>query len=77
MMQIEERVLLLGIYKRKEDESFNDIIMMLEDAGVFSYKEGKKLLKSLKENGFIEGEKLTVTGVQKGMEIEQEFKLQS
>ncbi len=75
-MQIEERVLLLGLYKKKEDESFNDVIMILEDAGVFTYKEGKRLFKSLKANGFVSEEKLTVVGVQKAQEIEQEFKLQ-
>jgi len=75
MMEIEERVLLLGLYKRHEGESFNDVVMMLEEAGVFSYKEGKKLLKSLKESGYIQEEKLTVTGVQKAQEIEKEFTL--
>jgi len=74
-MEIEERVLLLGLYKRHEGESFNDVVMMLEEAGVFSYKEGKKLLKSLRENGYIQEEKLTVTGVQKAQEIEKEFTL--
>ena len=74
-MEIEERVLLLGLYKRHEGESFNDVVMMLEEAGVFSYKEGKKLLKSLRENGYIQEDKLTVTGVQKAQEIEKEFTL--
>jgi hypothetical protein len=74
-MEIEERVLLLGIYKRKEGESLNDVIMILEDAGVFSYKEGKKLLKSLKSNGYILEDRLTVIGTQKAEEIEKEFTL--
>jgi hypothetical protein len=74
-MEIEERVLLLGIYKRKESESLNDVLMILEDTGMFTYKEGKKLLKSLKENGYIADDKLTVTGVQKAQEIEKEFTL--
>ena len=75
MMEIEERVLLLGIYKRKEDESINDVLMILEDAGVFTYKEGKKKLKTLKEEGYIADDKLTVIGINKAKEIEQEFKL--
>jgi hypothetical protein len=74
-MEIEERVLLLGIYKRKEGESLNDVIMILEDAGVFTYKEGKKLLKSLKSNGYISEDRLTVIGTQKAEEIEREFTL--
>jgi hypothetical protein len=75
MMEIEERVLLLGIYKRKEGESLNDVLMILEDAGVFSYKEGKKKLKLLKEDGYIEDDNLTVVGINRAKEIEDEFKL--
>ena len=75
-MQIEEQVLLLGIYKRTETETLNDVIMILEDTGMFSYKEGKKLLKSLKEDGYIQEDRLTVTGMQKAQEVEEGFKLQ-
>ena len=74
-MEIEDRVLLLGIYKRKEGESLNDVLMILEDAGVFSYKEGKKKLKLLKEDGYIEDDKLTAVGINRAKEIEDEFKL--
>ncbi|HIP47223.1 MAG TPA: hypothetical protein EYG95_06660 [Campylobacterales bacterium] len=75
-MSVEEQVLLLGIYKRKEDESINSVVMMLEDTGMFTYKEGKKYLKSLKEDGYIEDDRLTVTGTQKAQEVEEGFKLQ-
>ncbi len=75
-MKIEERVLLLGIFKKESNESLDNIIQKLEDAGVFSYKDGKKLLKSLKTRGYIEDQSLTVSGIEKGKEIEQEFKLQ-
>ncbi len=75
-MGIEEQVLLLGIYKRKEDESINNVVMMLEDTGMFTYKEGKKYLKSLKEDGYIAEDRLTVTGAQKAKEVEEGFKLQ-
>ena len=75
-MGIEEQVLLLGIYKRKEDESINNVVMMLEDTGMFTYKEGKKYLKSLKEDGYISDDRLTVTGTQKAKEVEEGFKLQ-
>ena len=75
-MQIEEQVLLLGIYKRKEDESINDVVMMLEDTGMFTYKEGKKYLKALKEEGYLEKDRLTVTGTQKAQAVEEGFKLQ-
>ncbi len=74
-MQIEERVLLLAIYKKKENENLTDIISILEDAGVFSFKDGKKLLKSLKNDGYIEENSLSLIGLEKAKEIEQEFKL--
>jgi len=74
-MEIEERVFLLGIYKKKEDESLTDVILILEDSGLFSFKEGKKLLKNLKKNGFVDGEDLTFAGVEKAKDVELEFKL--
>ena len=75
-MEIEERVLLLGIFKKEDDESLDNIVQKLEDAGVFTYKDGKKLLKSLRNRGYIEDQSLTISGIEKGKEIEQEFKLQ-
>ncbi len=74
-MGIEEQVLLLGIYKRASDESIKDVVMKLEDTGMFTYKEGKKYLKSLKEDGYIQEDRLTVTGTQKAKEVEEGFKL--
>ncbi len=74
-MEIEERVFLLGIYKKKEEETLTDVILILEDSGLFSFKEGKKLLKNLKKNGFVEGESLTFRGVEKAKDIELEFKI--
>lgn len=74
-MEIESRVFLLAILKKKEEESLQDVIMILEDAGVFSFKEGKKLLKELKQEGFVDGEELTFTGIEKAKDAELEFKL--
>ncbi len=74
-MDIEKKVFLLAILKKKDDENLNDIIMILEDAGVFSFKEGKKLLKELKKDGFIEGEELTFKGIEAAKDAELEFKL--
>ncbi len=75
-MGIEEQVLLLGIYKRADDESINDVVMKLEDTGMFTYKEGKKYLKSLKEEGYIADDRLTVMGIEKAKAVEEGFKLQ-
>ncbi len=75
-LEIEERVLLLGIFKKESDESLDNIVQKLENAGVFTYKDGKKLLKSLRSRGYIEDQSLTLAGIEKGKDIEREFKLQ-
>ncbi|HIP60533.1 MAG TPA: hypothetical protein EYH01_08920 [Campylobacterales bacterium] len=74
-MEIESRVFLLAILKKQEDESLKDVILILEDAGVFSFKEGKKLLKELKNDGYVDGEALTFIGIEKAKDAELEFKL--
>jgi hypothetical protein len=74
-MEIESRVLLLAIYKKKDDENLNDIILILEDAGVFTYKEGKKLLKNLKSENYIDDKALTFIGIEAAKDAELEFKL--
>jgi len=74
-MEIEQKVLLLGIYKKEDDESIQDVLIKLEDTGMFNLKEAKRLLKVSKEEGYFEGEALTFTGVAKAKEIESEFKL--
>jgi len=75
MMDIEDKVLLLGIYKREEGESLKDVLLMLEDSQLFSLKDGKKRLKRLKSEGYIDGDILSVLGIKKAKEIEEEFKV--
>ena len=72
---IELRVLLLGLYKKQEDETFNDILLVMENTKVFSKKVGKKYLKQLKKLNLIEDNNFTFLGLQKAKEIEAEFKL--
>lgn len=74
-MEIEERVFLLAIYKKKDDDSLNDIIQILENGGLFSYKDGKKFLKEFRKNDLIDGENLTLMGLEKAKDAELEFKL--
>ena len=74
-MQIEQKVLLLGLYKKQEDETFMDIVLVMENSRVFTKKEGKKYLKNLKELDFITEDSLTMIGVTKACEVEQEFKI--
>lgn len=74
-MDIEVKVLLLGILKKERDENLNDVLVKLEEAKVFSFKEGKKLLKMLKSEGYLSESQLTVKGELKAKEVEQEFKI--
>jgi len=72
---MEKKVLLLAILKKEADESFKDVLMMLENARVMSLKEGKKLLKELKKEKLIEESGLTPKGVAEAKRVEEEFKL--
>ncbi len=72
---IEVRVLLLGLYKRGDDESLLDVVKTMENSRVFSLKQGKKYLKELKSSGFVGEEGLTMIGIEKAKEIELEFKI--
>jgi hypothetical protein len=72
---LKKRVLLLGLYKRKKDESFNEVLMQLSNNGLFALKDGKKLLKELKAQEFVTNDGLTFIGIEKAKEIELEFKI--
>jgi hypothetical protein len=72
---MELRVLLLALYTKKENESFKEVVLTLEGSGLFSFKEGKKLLKKLKELNYITDEGITMLGLQKAKEVEMEFKI--
>ena len=75
MDNIEQRVLLLALFKKKEEETFNDILGVMEETRVFTKKEGKKLLKNLKALKYVTDDGFTMIGIQKANEIELEFKL--
>lgn len=72
---IEIRVLLLALYKKQDDESFSDILGVMEESRVFTKKIGKKYLKYLKSENYITEESLTMIGLEKAKEIEMEFKI--
>ena len=74
-MDINEKVLLLAILKKDSDESLNDIVLKLEDTGLFSLKEGKRLLKNLKKEQFVSDSFLTLKGEAIAKNVEQEFKI--
>ena len=72
---IELKVLLLGIYKKKDSETLLDIVKILENNKIFSLKQGKKYLKKLKSLKYISNNTLTIIGIQKAKSIEMEFKI--
>ena len=74
-MDINEKVLLLAILKKESDESLMDVVLKLEETGLFSLKEGKKLLKKLKNEEFISDSFLTLKGEAIAKNVEQEFKI--
>ena len=74
-MDINERVLLLAILKKDLDETLNDIVLKLENTGMFSLKEGKKLLKKLESDEFLTDSYLTLKGEVTAKNVEQEFKI--
>ena len=74
-MDINEKVLLLAILKKESNESLSDIVLKLENTGMFSLKEGKKLLKKLKTEQYINDSFLTFKGEAIAKNVEQEFKI--
>jgi len=72
---IEKKVFLLAIYKKAPDESLMDVTKSLVNTGMFDLKEGKKILKELKEDQYIVNDQLTVKGIAVATEAEAEFKL--
>ncbi|MBP6164011.1 MAG: hypothetical protein KA438_07575 [Aliarcobacter sp.] len=74
-MDINERVLLLAILKKELDETLMDVVLKLENTGMFSLKEGKKLLKKLKNEEFVTESYLTFKGEVIAKDVEQEFKI--
>jgi len=75
MDNIEQRVLLLALYKKQDDENFSDILGVMEESRVFTKKVGKKYLKSLKALNYITEDGFTMIGITKAKEVELEFKI--
>ena len=74
-MDIESRVFLLAIYKKQDDETLTDVIAQMEEAKVFTFKEGKRLLKEFKSEKLIIDNELSFSGLTKAKEAEREFKI--
>ncbi len=74
-LTVEEKVLLLGLWKREHDENLRDILLMLENARVFTVKEGKRLVRKLRDEGYLKEGELTLQGIGAAQAAEAEFKL--
>jgi hypothetical protein len=73
--QLNKDVFLLAILKRKEDETLKDVILTMEETGTFNQKKGKKYLKELKAEKYIENDSLTFLGIEKAKQVEMMFKI--
>jgi hypothetical protein len=68
-------VTLLAILKKEKDETLNDILVKLENSRVYSLKEGKQILKELKDEKLLKEGELTLLGIEKAKEAEKFFML--
>ena len=69
------RVFLLAIYKKQDNETVQDVIEVMVNAGLFDMKNGKKSLKELKKLNYVLENGLTMLGISKAKEVELEFKI--
>ena len=74
-LEIEERVFLLGVYTKPENESLRDVLISLANTGMFTLKEGKKILKKLQKEQFIIDGELSFKGLAEAKKAKEEFTL--
>ncbi|GGD36665.1 hypothetical protein GCM10012288_08400 [Malaciobacter pacificus] len=74
-MDMNEKVFLLAVLKKHSDETLNDIVVKLEGNGLFSLKDGKKILKNLKKEQYLNDTYLTLKGEVTAKKVELEFKI--
>jgi hypothetical protein len=74
-VQIEHQITLLALLKKQSGESVADVLKMLVNTRSFTLKEGKTILKDLKDAGYVTDEGLTFVGHAKAKEAEAQFKL--
>jgi len=72
--QILKQVTLLGIYKKKPDETLTDVRVMLVDTGMYDMKEAKQIFKALKEEHYLLEGELTLKGITEAKVAEAMFK---
>ena len=73
-LDILHRVTLLGVLKKKPDESLEDVMEILIDTGMYEKDEAKKVFVDLRASGYIVGEGLSFIGVDAAQKAEREFR---
>ena len=69
------KVFLLKVLTKESDESMDDVISSLANAGMFNAEEGKALKRKLEKEAYIVNNELSVKGIMEAKKAEQEFKL--
>jgi len=69
-----KQVTLLGIMKKKPEETLNDVMVMLVDTGMYSMKEAKQIFKELKADKYLVDGQLTLKGITEAKAAEAMFK---
>ena len=73
-MEILKQVTLLGILKKKPDESLDEVRAMLVDTGMYTMKEAKQVFKALKAEKYLHEGALTLKGITEAKAAEAMFK---
>ncbi|MCB4743296.1 MAG: hypothetical protein LGB07_01500 [Sulfurovum sp.] len=72
--EVLKQVTLLGIMKRKPNESLDEVRTMLVDTGMYTMKESKQIFKELKAEKYLLNGQLTLKGLTAAKEAEAMFK---
>ena len=69
-----KKVSLLGMLKKKPEESLNDVMVMLVNTGMYDMKEAKQVFKALKADKYLVEGQLTLKGITEAKAAEAMFK---
>ena len=69
-----KKVSLLGMLKKKPEESLNDVMVMLVNTGMYDMKEAKQVFKALKADKYLVDGQLTLKGITEAKAAEAMFK---
>jgi hypothetical protein len=62
------------MYKKEQNETIQDVMVMLVNTGMFEMKECKQVFKSLKKDKYIVEGKLTMKGIMEATKAQEMFK---